>query len=99
MIEKYYNVTEHKEEVLKRISDFLFPMTFPTGKIAYTRYDSSRYNSNNSLAYLQTESVYNSLFYNVMVLFNYKLEQLSKNYNDTYIRSLISKHKQIITIV
>lgn len=38
-IEKYYNVTEHKEEVLKRISDFLFQMTFPTGKIAYTRYD------------------------------------------------------------
>lgn len=74
-------------------------MTFPTGKIAYTRYDSSRYNSNNSLAYLQTETVYNSLFYNVMVLFNYKLEQLAKNYNDTYLRSLISKHKQIITIV
>lgn len=99
VIEKYYNVTENREEVLKIISDFLFRMAFPTGKIAYSRYDSSRYNSNNSLAYLQSESVYNSLFYNVMALFNYKLEQLAKIYNDTYIRSLISKHKQIITIV
>lgn len=99
VIEKYYNVTENREEVLNNISDFLFKMAFPTGKIAYNRYDSSRYNSNNSLAYMQTESVYNELFYNVMALFNYKLEQLAKNYNDTYIRSLISKHKQIITIV
>lgn len=99
VIEKYYNVTEHKEEVLKRISDFLFQMAFPTGKIAYTLYDSSRYNSNNSLAYMQTENVYNSLFYSVLAIFNYKLEQLAKSYNDTYLRSLISKHKQIITIV
>lgn len=99
VIEKYYNVTEHKEEVLKRISDFLFQMTFPTGKIAYTRYDSSRYNSNNSLAYMQTENVYNSLFYSVLAIFNYKLEQLAKSYSDTYLRSIISKHKQIITIV
>lgn len=98
-IEKYYNVTEHKEEVMKRISDFLFQMAFPTGKIAYNRYDSSRYNSNNSLAYMQTESVFNSLFYSVLALFNYKLEQLAKNYNDTFLRSLISKHKQIITII
>lgn len=98
-IEKYYNVTENREEVLKIISDFLFKMAFPTGKIAYNRYDSSRYNSNNSLSYMQTESVYNELFYNVMALFNYKLEQLVKTYNDTYIRSLISKHKQIIMII
>lgn len=99
VIEKYYNVTKNREEVLKKISDFLFKMAFPTGKIAYTRYDSSRYNSNNSLAYMQTENIYNSLFYSVLVLFNYKLEQLLKNYNDTYLRSLISKHKQIIEIV
>ena len=99
VIEKYYNVTEHKEEVLKRISDFLFQMAFPTGKIAYNRYDSSRYNSNNSLAYMQTESVFNSLFYSVLALFNYKLEQLAKNYNDTFLRSLILKHKHIITII
>lgn len=99
VIEKYYNVTENREEVLKKISDFLFKMAFPTGKIAYTRYDSSRYNSNNSLAYMQTEDIYNSLFYSVLALFNYKLEQLAKRYNDTYLRSLISKHKQIITIV
>lgn len=99
VIEKYYNVTENREEVLKKISDFLFKMSFPTGKIAYTRYDSSRYNSNNSLAYMQTENIYNSLFYSVLALFNYKLEQLAKSYNDIYLRSLISKHKQIITIV
>lgn len=42
-------------------------------------------------------SVSNKLFYKVMVKFNNTLEQLSKTHNETYLYSLISKHRQIIT--
>lgn len=84
VIEKYYDVTENKQEILQIISDFLFKMAFPTGKIIFNKYNSQ---------------LYNSLFYGLLVVFNNKLEQLSKIYNEEYIRSLISKNKQIIMIV
>lgn len=102
VIRNYYDVTENKEEVLQRISDFLFKMAFPEGKIIYPRDDSamrliemSQSNLyNNSL----TPSAYNLLFYNVMVAFNSKLFILSQTHKDEFIYRLMSKHKQIIMI-
>lgn len=36
VIEKYYNVTENREQILERMSNFLFRMAFPFGKISYS---------------------------------------------------------------
>lgn len=82
VIEKYYNVTDNREQVLERISNFLFKMAFPMGEISYS--------TNKYMCDVQ--------FFNLLCEFNKKLEQLSKKYNDECIRKLISKHKQIIMI-
>lgn len=82
VIEKYYNVTENREQVFERMSNFLFKMAFPMGKIYYS--------SNKYMCDLQ--------FYNLICEFNNKLERLLRTYNDECIRKLISKHKQIIRL-
>lgn len=75
IIEKYYDVTEKKEYVLNRISDFLFEMSFPTMEN------------------------YNPKFYDTLIRFNNKLEQLTKTHNEEYIYNLISKNKQKINTI
>lgn len=45
VITKYYDLSsENKEEMLKKISDFLFKMTFPTGRFSLISYDIQFYN-------------------------------------------------------
>lgn len=79
-IQKYYDISsENKEEILKKISDFLFKMAFPKGDLSLISYKVR--------------------FYNAIVLFNEKLEQLSATHNDTYINDLISKHKQVMKTI
>lgn len=72
IIEKYYDITENKEETLQMISDFLLKMAFPS------------------------MGNYNPQFYDIMNIFNNKLEQLHKIHNDEYIYNLIVKNKQMI---
>ena len=79
-IQKYYDISsENKEEILKKISDFLFKMAFPKGDLSLISYKVR--------------------FYNAIVLFNEKLEQLSVTHNETYINDLISKHKQVMKTI
>lgn len=79
-IQKYYDISsENKEEILKKISDFLFKMAFPKGDLSLISYKVR--------------------FYNAIVLFNEKLEQLSATHNETYINDLISKHKQVMKTI
>lgn len=79
-IQKYYDISsENKEEILKKISDFLFKMAFPKGDLSLISYKVR--------------------FYNAIVLFNEKLEQLSATHNETYINDLILKHKQIMKTI
>lgn len=72
VIERYYDVTENKKEVLNIISDFLFKMAFP--------------NIGN----------YDPKFYDIIIIFNNRLEKLSKTHNEEYIYNLILKNKQMI---
>ena len=45
VITKYYDLSrENKEEMLKKISDFLFKMTFPTGRFSLISYELQFYN-------------------------------------------------------
>lgn len=79
-IQKYYDISsENKEEILKKISDFLFKMAFPKGDLSLISYKVR--------------------FYNAIVIFNEKLEQLSATHNETYINDLISKHKQVMKTI
>lgn len=84
VIEKYYDATENKEENLNKISELLFKMTFPKGKVSYNRYD---------------QLIFNQMFYGLMFAFNNNLEQLSKIHNEIWLHKLISKHKQIAMII
>ena len=84
LVEKYYDITENKEDTLQQISELLFKLAFPKGKIAYNRYD---------------QLTFNQMFYGLMFVFNNKLEQLSKIHNEVWLHKLISKYKQIIMIV
>ena len=80
VIVKYYDISsENKEEILKKISEFLFEKAFPKGNLSLISYDIR--------------------FYNAIVVFNDKLEQLVTIHNEAYIHTLISKHKQVIETI
>lgn len=80
VIVKYYDISsENKEEILKKISEYLLNLTFPEGKLILISYDTR--------------------FYNAIVVFNDKLEQLSTIHNEAYIHSIISNHREIINAI
>lgn len=80
VIVKYYDITsENKEEIMKKISEFLLEKAFPKGNLSLISYDIR--------------------FYNAIVIFNNKLEQLLTIHNEPYIHNLISKHRQVIETI
>ena len=79
IIEKCYDESrENKEEILRKISDWLYNLTFSKGEISASKY--------------------NPMYYETILIFKEKLENLSYDHDEEYIHNLIEKNKQIITV-